>query len=589
MAGKQPFYNDNGVRQGVTFKASAVELDNGTTAQQAVESLQQKVESIKQSDSSFDKFKNSVENKFRKSSTAYSVGNIAYLAELPTGFYLECNTPGTTSSGEITLPDSYSDRTSFMDGTVGWTIKRPSSEKGSEVSFTRSLSSGTKVATIIINGTSTDLYSTDNTTYSTATANSSGLMSAADKKKLNSIKIDTNGHITTSTGLFGFRIDDLDSNPISRVEYLYDATNMTPVYTDFSEGDYAGVFDYGSWKDIWFVKNNKPLMLKSSGAVDYYLNPDNYLLKEGSTATSDVANMAYDGNAMAQIPLIWVKRYQEGRYKYVLFCETKYDSDFKAYAHTDVNGSIKNYFYWGMFLSSGNATKLRSIGGAQTKAKNLIAQDMVNGASANGTNWYIGSWSQRSLITDMFIMLAKSTDIPTIFGKGHASQSDTITVAGYTHNNTGDYSSKGQFYGVNNGSYPMKAFHMEDIYGDQWENTAGMLCSEKKIYVKMTPEGDGYKVTDINGYIDTGLEIPEAAGYITKMDCSEYGLIPVVTKGSATTFYCDNLWIKNDSLKYVKVGASASNATNEAGPFAISFNSLPTTKSSNTGCRLAYV
>ena len=55
------------------------------------------------------------------------------------------------------------------------------------VSFTRSLSSGTKIGTLTINGTGTDLYSTNNTTYSNASTSTAGLMSAADKTKLDGI------------------------------------------------------------------------------------------------------------------------------------------------------------------------------------------------------------------------------------------------------------------------------------------------------------------------------------------------------------------------------------------------------------------
>lgn len=59
------------------------------------------------------------------------------------------------------------------------------------VSFSRSLTSGTKIGSITINGTATDIYApTDtNTTYSAATTSAAGLMSAADKTKLNNSNI----------------------------------------------------------------------------------------------------------------------------------------------------------------------------------------------------------------------------------------------------------------------------------------------------------------------------------------------------------------------------------------------------------------
>lgn len=70
------------------------------------------------------------------------------------------------------------------------------------VSFTQSLTSGTQIGTITINGTATKLYcQTDtNTTYSAATTSAAGLMSAADKTKLDGIATGANkySHPTSS-------------------------------------------------------------------------------------------------------------------------------------------------------------------------------------------------------------------------------------------------------------------------------------------------------------------------------------------------------------------------------------------------------
>lgn len=48
---------------------------------------------------------------------------------------------------------------------------------------------------------------------------------------------------------YGMRINLLDSNPATRVKYLYDAVGMTPAGMNFA----GGGFDYGDWGDIWFV------------------------------------------------------------------------------------------------------------------------------------------------------------------------------------------------------------------------------------------------------------------------------------------------------------------------------------------------
>lgn len=46
---------------------------------------------------------NPINECYRQPSTAYATGAIAYHASLPTGYYLECTTAGTTDSGALSL------------------------------------------------------------------------------------------------------------------------------------------------------------------------------------------------------------------------------------------------------------------------------------------------------------------------------------------------------------------------------------------------------------------------------------------------------------------------------------------------------
>ena len=157
---------------------------------------------------------------------------------------------------------------------------------------------------------------------------------------------------------FGVKIKKDESDPEGRVEYLYDAVGMKPVQMDFA----TGVFDFGDWEDIDFITDNKPLMLKPNGLVDYYLDPNDYTKKADGTA-SDIANTTYDGNAMAQFPRLYIKRYEDEEYEYEIVSNRQVDETYKAYAHTRADGSIAEYFYWSMFGGSGSASKIRSLSG----------------------------------------------------------------------------------------------------------------------------------------------------------------------------------------------------------------------------------
>ena len=181
---------------------------------------------------------------------------------------------------------------------------------------------------------------------------------------------------------FGIKIKKTESDPASRVSYLYDAVGMTPAYMDFS----GGMFNYGDWGDVWFVEDNKPLMLRSNGQVGYYLNPDNYAYRKDMTA-SDVSNTSYDGNAMAQFPLGYIYRYEDDDYLYEILSNVQYDENYKAYAHTRMDGTIAPYFYWSLFGGSTVSSKLRSIKG-QSRTASQNASTEVTLATANGTYWY---------------------------------------------------------------------------------------------------------------------------------------------------------------------------------------------------------
>lgn len=377
---------------------------------------------------------------------------------------------------------------------------------------------------------------------------------------------------------YGYRIKKAEGDPSGRVEYLYDAVGLTPAKMDFT----AGKFDYGSWGDKWFVTKNKPCMIKSNGTLDYYLKADDYAYREDGTS-SDVANTAYDGNAMSQIPLCWVYRYEDDTYEYEIISDIKYDDNYKAYAHTRADGSIADYFYYSIFGSSGNATKMRSLSG-QSLANGLTAEQEIAGCRANGAKWYTHTWSQRALLRTLCILMGKSTDVQGVFGYGNCrSASDAGGLL-----KTGTLNTKGQFFGSNNSSSQVKVFHIEKLWGDQWDRTAGVIYNNGQLWMKMTPEGQGYRINDVIGYTDTGVSIGgSSGGYISKGTCSEYGFLPTTVSGSGSTYYADGCWFDGSGLRYGLCGASAHNTSAFGGVSSLSVDDPPAGTYWNCGCGLS--
>ena len=389
----------------------------------------------------------------------------------------------------------------------------------------------------------------------------------------------TNYNVKMSYGYrYGVRIKKNEGAPGAKVEYLFDAVGMTPAHMDFSRG----IFDYGDWGNMWFVTDNKPLMLKSDRTVDYYLNPNDLSKKEDGTA-SDINNTNYNGNAMAQFPLVWVKRYQDADYEYEIISDVQYDDTYKAYAHTRADGTIADYFYWSIYGGSGSTTKIRSLSG-QTLAQSLTAQQEIDGCKANGTGWYTHTWSQHELIRTLLILMGKSTDTQSVFGYGNCRSASS--ASGML--STGTLNNMGQFFGYSDSTHQVKVFHVEKFWGDQWDRLAGLINSGGKIHVKMTPEGDGYRVTDVNGYTNTDITVGgTSGGYISACKCSEYGMIPTTMSGSGTTHYCDGGWFNNSQLDYLVVGASAVNASAFGGAFAFDVADAPSNSAWTVGCGLS--
>ena len=66
----------------------------------------------------------------RQPLTAYALKDIRYSPLLPTGWFLECTTAGTTSSGDITLPTPLVENATITDGTCVWKVRKISSADG---------------------------------------------------------------------------------------------------------------------------------------------------------------------------------------------------------------------------------------------------------------------------------------------------------------------------------------------------------------------------------------------------------------------------------------------------------------------------
>ena len=382
---------------------------------------------------------------------------------------------------------------------------------------------------------------------------------------------------------YGIKISKSDSNPATRMTYTYDAVGMTPAKMNYS----TGKFDYGSWADAWFIKQNKPVMLKSNGTEDYELNPDDYS-KKADGSSSDYNNLSYDGNAMARIPLVYVSMSQDSNYEYITISNKKYDDTFKAIAHTKSDGTVVDNIYLACFKGHVSSSKARSISGRiDTNAYTI--SDWTTYATANGSGWNIGTWGQRMLINSLLWIIGRSDDTQTTFGRGNnKSYSDSTTTGGGNSSYnymiaTGNLYNKGQFYGYSDNYHQVKVFHIEGWWGDRYNWIHGLMTVKGSVKVSLTGP---YNYTG-SGYATVSGPIIGSEGYGSTTMTNEYGRFATAVGGSESTYICDHQYYQASGTYFVYVGGDCSWGSNCGASFMNTSSSSST--SWHMGASLSFV
>ena len=360
--------------------------------------------------------------------------------------------------------------------------------------------------------------------------------------------------------LFGFKIDQNESEPASMITYIEDNKDFDSAYMNYT----TDTFEYGDWGNVWFIKNLKPCMLKYDGTVDYELDKNDYTKKLDGTA-SDITDASYEGNAMMGIPKTYWKIVDNGDDTANIYISNKkVDDDFHCWSHLDNNGDEIDYCYMPIYNGYNDGTRLRSLSGKAPMARKT-AQQEITYAKSNNTGsdiiWYTELFNDRMLINLLLLLIGKSTDTKTVFGTGNNNSYVSASNTGIK--NTGTMNTKGLFWGNQDNKSGVKVFGIEHWYGNIWRRIGGWINDKGTQKIKMTygqSDGsttDGYNETG-SGYISIGGATPSgtSGGYISKMLITDNGLIPTIASGSATTYYCDGLWFNNSQVDYACAGCA---------------------------------
>ena len=340
--------------------------------------------------------------------------------------------------------------------------------------------------------------------------------------------------------LYGYRVDRNDSNPETRVSYMYDAVGMTPARMNYT----TGAFDYGSWGNAWFITGNKPVALKFDGTVDYELDPDDYTKKADGT-DSDVSDASYQGNFMASMPTVYVKRWSDGSYDYYAFSNKQITPDFYADAHDAGDGTINPFIYLPMFKGVTIDGKLRSIAGAAVEGNTSGSEEKAR-AEANGAGWQLWDWSKHELVSDLLTLISRTSNSQAAFGQGDTNTYVSDASQNYGKLNTGQHKvggewvmyGGGQFWGASDDKHHVKVFHIEDFWGNRWDRCLGLnLVNMEYVYKLVRP----YALDTDSGYTSSGLTAPNAE-WQKSQNVGRFGSLPKTVGGSQSTYFCDYFW-----------------------------------------------
>ena len=374
-------------------------------------------------------------------------------------------------------------------------------------------------------------------------------------------------------GIYGFDIDMENPDPLNRISYPDDVMNAN--YAPIQIGLDSSLYNLGDWKDAFFIKNVRPVMLRYDGTVDYELDHSNQRRRRGSTEASDINNTSYSGNAMVEFPKIYFKRWEDGRYQHVRLANYAVDSSYKCYQHMYNNKEIDK-IYLPMFNGSEYGGKLRSLAD-RTPCTGKTLDTEKSYISANGSGWQCDDWINTMMVIHLLYLIGKTTDLQETFGRGYTDTSLPMDT-------TGKLANTGMFYGSDTYTKHMKVFWIEDFFVYRFDRKYGcMQTSDKKFCIKPYPP---YDITGATGYTEMHTFTSTLNNdYISKTKMTEYGDIPISVGGTPSTFIPDIVSMGKTEQGFLIYGGTV-NMKNAAGGMCMEMTSLPS--SPYIGSSLSY-
>ena len=358
--------------------------------------------------------------------------------------------------------------------------------------------------------------------------------------------------------VYGVRIALNNSNPETSVEYIDGATGMTP--------------GWDNWKDKKIFKDIKPCVLKN-GIVQYYLQRDNYTLKEQGGSSTLTGN---DGDVMVEFPKIGYKMTNDSNYQYIWVTDNPNAEGFCYLAHSLDSEGDCDKIYIGAYLAYTEGLITHSISN-HSPSTNLSLEIFRGRTETRGTGYQLLSFYPLTLLQCLYVIIYKNLNSQLMLGQGYVNAS-AVSNTGSTNTDPFCYGS------FSSGTTHVKFLGIEDFYGNLLQWIDGLYCDSsynvKTDYNNFTgTDGSAFR------YSQSGFS-SIMSGYINKISgTNNGGFVPLSANGSSSTYYADDTYLDSDCFGvfggYWSTGANA-------GAFRLDVDYAASDSYSNLGCRVVY-
>ena len=359
---------------------------------------------------------------------------------------------------------------------------------------------------------------------------------------------------------YGVKIALNNSNPEASVSYTDDAVGIDS--------------GWNNWKDKQIFKNIRPCVLKN-GAVQYYLNKDNYTQKE--TGGASTINSVSVGDVMVEIPKIGYKMTNDSNYQYIQITNNPNAEGYCYLAHSLDSEGDCDKIYIGAYLAYNSGNKLYSVSG-QTPTVSITLTNSRTYTQAKGIGYQLLSFYPLTLLQCLYVIIYKNLNSQAALGQGYTSASAKANT-GATNTNTFCYGS------TSSTTTHVKFLGIEDFYGNLNQWIDGLYCDSsyniKTDYNNFTgTDGNSFRYSQPSG---TSSNI---GSYMSKIQgTNNTGFVIKSGGGSETTYYTDIAGLYSDF--FGAFGGTWSYGT-AAGTFPLYVYYTASESYSTLGCRVVY-